>query len=44
MRKALQESEARRQALLDFALDCVICADAKVCITDFNPAVLTGDE
>jgi PAS domain S-box-containing protein len=37
-RKALQESEARRQALLDFALDCVICADAKTCITDFNPA------
>jgi two-component system, cell cycle sensor histidine kinase and response regulator CckA len=37
-RKALQESEARRQSLLDFALDCVICADGKARITDFNPA------
>jgi len=36
--KALQESEARRQSLLDFALDCVICADGKARITDFNPA------
>ena len=36
--QALRESEARRQALLDFALDCVICADAEAKITDFNPA------
>jgi two-component system, cell cycle sensor histidine kinase and response regulator CckA len=36
--QALRESEARRQALLDFALDCVICADADAKITDFNPA------
>lgn len=38
IRQALRESEARRQALLDFALDCVICTDAKARITDFNPA------
>ncbi|HEY6766011.1 MAG TPA: PAS domain S-box protein [Candidatus Sulfotelmatobacter sp.] len=37
-RKALHESEARRRALLDFAMDCVICADAEARITDFNPA------
>ena len=36
--QALHESEARRQSLLDFALDCVICADAGGKITDFNPA------
>jgi PAS domain S-box-containing protein len=36
--QALHESEFRRQALLDFALDCVICADADARITDFNPA------
>jgi len=36
--QALHESEARRQALLDFALDCIICADAEARITDFNPA------
>src|SRR5580658_1747766 len=38
VRQALHESEARRQALLDFALDCIICADAEGKITDFNPA------
>jgi two-component system cell cycle sensor histidine kinase/response regulator CckA len=37
-REALRESEARRQALLDFALDCVICADGEARITDFNSA------
>jgi two-component system, cell cycle sensor histidine kinase and response regulator CckA len=36
--QALHESEARRQTLLDFALDCIICADAEAKITDFNPA------
>src|ERR1700678_2469012 len=38
VQQALHESEARRQSLLDFALDCVICADAAGRITDFNPA------
>jgi two-component system cell cycle sensor histidine kinase/response regulator CckA len=36
--QALQESEALRQALLDSALDCIICADPTAWITDFNPA------
>jgi two-component system cell cycle sensor histidine kinase/response regulator CckA len=36
--QALQESEALRQALLDSALDCIICADPTARITDFNPA------
>ncbi|MGA8270059.1 MAG: PAS domain S-box protein [Candidatus Sulfotelmatobacter sp.] len=38
VQEELKESEARRQALLDFALDCVICADEKAKITDFNYA------
>jgi two-component system, cell cycle sensor histidine kinase and response regulator CckA len=38
VRKALHESEARRQALLDCAMDCVICTDADARITDFNLA------
>src|ERR1700678_788027 len=38
VQQALHESEARRQALLDFALDCIICTDAAARITDFNPA------
>jgi two-component system, cell cycle sensor histidine kinase and response regulator CckA len=38
VQQALHESEVRRQALLDFALDCIICADANTRITDFNPA------
>jgi two-component system cell cycle sensor histidine kinase/response regulator CckA len=38
VQQALHESEARRQTLLDFALDCIICADAEAKITDFNPA------
>ncbi len=38
VQKALHESEARRQALLDCAMDCVICADADARITDFNLA------
>jgi two-component system, cell cycle sensor histidine kinase and response regulator CckA len=36
--EALRDSEIRRQALLDYALDCIICANDKVIITDFNPA------
>jgi two-component system, cell cycle sensor histidine kinase and response regulator CckA len=36
--QALHESEARRQALLDFALDCILCADGEARITEFNPA------
>ena len=38
VQQALHESEARRQALLDFALDSIICADPEARITDFNPA------
>jgi two-component system, cell cycle sensor histidine kinase and response regulator CckA len=38
IQQALHESEARRQALLESALDCIICADAEAKITDFNPA------
>lgn len=36
--RELKASEKRKQALLDFALDCIICADEKVRITDFNAA------
>ncbi len=32
----LKASETQKQALLDFALDCIICADEQVRITDFN--------
>jgi PAS domain S-box-containing protein len=35
---ALRESEARRAAILDSALDCIICIDAEGRITEFNPA------
>ena len=38
VQQALSESEARRQALLDFALDGIICADVEAKITDFNAA------
>jgi two-component system, cell cycle sensor histidine kinase and response regulator CckA len=34
----LRNSEAHRQALLDSALDCIICADAQAKITEFNVA------
>ncbi|HXM62576.1 MAG TPA: PAS domain S-box protein [Terriglobales bacterium] len=37
-RQALEESEARRQALLDSALDCIICTDEQTRIIDFNAA------
>jgi len=36
--RELKASETRKQALLDFALDCIICADEQVRITDFNAA------
>jgi two-component system, cell cycle sensor histidine kinase and response regulator CckA len=38
LQRELKASEARRQALLEFALDCIICADSRAIITDFNPA------
>ena len=38
LEQALKESEARRQAILDSALDCFICTDALGRITDFNSA------
>ena len=38
LQRALEESEGRRQALLDSALDCVICTDGEARITDFNAA------
>jgi two-component system, cell cycle sensor histidine kinase and response regulator CckA len=34
--RELKASETRKQALLDFALDCIICADERARITDFN--------
>ncbi len=36
--QALEKSEVRRQALLDSALDCIICTDGQARITDFNAA------
>jgi len=36
--RALEESEARRQALLDSALDCIISTDDQGKIIDFNAA------
>jgi two-component system cell cycle sensor histidine kinase/response regulator CckA len=38
LKQALEESEARRQALLDSSLDCIICTDDQAKITDFNAA------
>jgi PAS domain S-box-containing protein len=35
---ALQSSEARKTAILDSALDCVVTIDHEGCITEFNPA------
>ena len=34
----LRRSEARKAAILDSALDCVVTIDHKGCITEFNPA------
>jgi two-component system cell cycle sensor histidine kinase/response regulator CckA len=36
--QSLDSSEAHRQALLDSALDCIVCADAETKITEFNVA------
>jgi PAS domain S-box-containing protein len=35
---ALKQSEARKAAILDSALDCIITIDHDGCITEFNPA------
>ena len=35
---SLRESEARKTAILDSALDCIITADSDARITEFNPA------
>ncbi len=35
---ALKASEARKTAILDSALDCVVTIDHQGCITEFNPA------
>ncbi|HEY4087599.1 MAG TPA: PAS domain S-box protein [Bryobacteraceae bacterium] len=34
----LKESEARKAAVLDSALDCIVTIDHEGCITEFNPA------
>jgi PAS domain S-box-containing protein len=38
LQAALDESEARRRAVLDSALDCFICTDVRGTITEFNSA------
>jgi PAS domain S-box-containing protein len=35
---ALKRSEARKAAILDSALDCILTIDHEGCITEFNPA------
>ena len=35
---ALKRSEARKAAILDSALDCIVTIDHEGCITEFNPA------
>ena len=35
---ALKRSEARKAAILDAALDCIITIDHEGCVTEFNPA------
>jgi PAS domain S-box-containing protein len=35
---ALKRSEARKAAILDSALDCIVTMDHEGCITEFNPA------
>lgn len=39
--RALRESEARKQAMLDTALDCVVTIDSTGRILEFNPAAET---
>ena len=36
--KELKRSEARKTAILDSALDCIVTIDHEGCITEFNPA------
>ncbi len=36
--EALKESEARKGAILESALDCIICMDHQGRVTEFNPA------
>ena len=36
--EAIRESEARKTAILDSALDCIVTIDHLACITEFNPA------
>jgi two-component system, cell cycle sensor histidine kinase and response regulator CckA len=38
IQRELESSRARCQSLLEFALDCIICANDQATITDFNPA------
>ena len=35
---ALKRSEARKTAILDSALDCIVTIDHEGCVTEFNPA------
>jgi PAS domain S-box-containing protein len=35
---ALKRSEARKAAILDSALDCIVTIDHEGCVTEFNPA------
>ncbi|HMG13209.1 MAG TPA: PAS domain S-box protein, partial [Gemmatimonadaceae bacterium] len=37
-RRRADESEARKTAILDSALDCIVTIDHLACITEFNPA------
>ena len=37
-RRGIRRSEARKAAMLDAALDCIITIDHEGCITEFNPA------
>jgi len=36
--EAIREGEARKTAILDSALDCIVTIDHLACITEFNPA------
>src|SRR5271170_6430177 len=36
--RELKRSEARKAAILDSALDCIVTIDHEGCITEFNPA------
>jgi len=38
LQRQLKVSETQKQALLDFALDCIVCADEHAKITEFNSA------